>query len=255
MNILESAPAGPAKSNAPRVKARADVILQESGLWANPYFEDLQNATMTREGFFRSQAQFYFAVAFFSRPLAGLVARTPDYPSRIDILHNVVEEHGDFQPAKSHAATFLAFLHSLGVEASQARSARASPAVHAFNSVLFSACLLEELELGVAAVGIVEYAFATISARIGQSVLARGWVAEDRLVHYGLHAELDQRHAEEFFAILEPKWSDAAQRQTIERGLALGAHIFDRLYCELSDLAGPPPALRKCGRRCAGTSE
>ena len=37
----------------------------------------------------------------------------------------------------------------------------------------------------------------------------------------------------EFFALLDPKWSDPAKRELIERGLALGAHIFDRLYREL----------------------
>jgi pyrroloquinoline-quinone synthase len=83
---------------------------------------------------------------------------------------------------------------------------------------------------------VIEYAFAELSAQIGRSVVARGWVAENALVHYALHAELDQRHAEEFFALVEDKWSDSAKRELIERGLALGAHIFDRLYRELSAL-------------------
>ncbi len=224
-------------SLAPRISARAHGLLADVGIWTNPYLTSLRNGTMSRAGFARSQAQFFFAVAFFARPLAGLVARLPDYASRIDILHNVVEEHGDFTLAKSHAATFAEFLRRLGVDADRVRSAGPHPAVSAFNSVLYSACLLEELEVGIAAVGIIEYAFATISARIGEAVLASAWVPAGRLVHYGLHAELDVRHAEEFFAILEPKWSDPASRALIERGLALGAHVFDRLYRELALLS------------------
>jgi pyrroloquinoline-quinone synthase len=92
---------------------------------------------------------------------------------------------------------------------------------------------LEELEVGIACLGAIEHAFAEISARIGSGVVNRGWISSEDLSHYALHAELDQRHADEFFALLEPKWDQPEKRELIERGLALGAHIFDRLYREL----------------------
>lgn len=218
------------------VRAAADAALVASGIWQNPYLETLRDGTMSRDAFRESQEQFYFAVAFFSRPMAGLVARSPDYTSRIDILHNVVEEHGDFRLSHSHAATFGEFLASLGSDVAKVHALRPAPAVHAFNSALYSACLLEDLEVGIACMGAIEHAFAEISARIGSGVVERGWIASADLKHYALHAELDQRHADEFFALLEPKWDDAVMRERIERGLALGAHVFDRLYRELATL-------------------
>jgi pyrroloquinoline-quinone synthase len=112
------------------------------------------------------------------------------------------------------------------------RSAQAIPAVHAFNSALFSACMLEELEVGTACMGIIEHAFAALSAEIGQAVVERGWVRRDALTHYATHAELDLRHADEFFRLLEPTWNDPRARELGERGLRLGAHVFDRLYRE-----------------------
>jgi pyrroloquinoline-quinone synthase len=217
-----------------RVRACADRLLSQSGLWENPYFATLVDGRMSLEAFRHSQEEFYFAVAFFSRPMAGLVARLPDYKSRVSILQNVVEEHGDFRPAAAHASTFGAFLQSLGSDVQRVRDSRPAPAVHAFNSALFSACVLDEIEIGIGCLGVIEYAFAELSARIGNSVVARGWVAREKLVHYALHAELDKRHADEFFALLDPKWDSPEKRELIERGLALGAHIFDRLYRELS---------------------
>jgi pyrroloquinoline-quinone synthase len=193
---------------------------------------------MSIDDFRASQEQFYFAVAFFSRPMAGLVARSPDYASRIDILHNVVEEHGDFRLSHSHAATFQAFLSSIGCDARRLSSLRPAPGVHAFNSVLFSACMLEDLEVGIACIGIIEYAFARLSARIGSDVVSRGWVTQEELIHYALHAELDVRHAEELFQLIEPKWSDPERRERIERGLELGAYIFNRLYLDLFAIQG-----------------
>lgn len=218
---------------APRTRACADAIIARIGLYENPYFAALADGTMGLEEFRASQEQFFFAVAFFSRPMAGLVARSPDYASRVDVLHNVVEEHGDFRQAESHAATFQVFLRSLGADPGRLRTTRPTAAVHAFNSVLYSACMLEELEVGIACMGIIEYAFAELSARIGNGVVARDWVTKEELVHYTLHAELDQRHAEEFFLLVEPKWQDSAKRELIERGLELGGYVFDRLYREL----------------------
>jgi pyrroloquinoline-quinone synthase len=52
-------------------------------------------------------------------------------------------------------------------------------------------------------------------------------------VHYKLHAEIDERHAEEFFAVIEPRWETPARRYFIQQGLELGAYIFDRLYRDM----------------------
>jgi pyrroloquinoline-quinone synthase len=58
-------------------------------------------------------------------------------------------------------------------------------------------------------------------------------VTAERLVHYKLHAEIDERHADEFFAVIEPAWDDPRRRYHIEQGLELGAYIFDRLYRDM----------------------
>jgi pyrroloquinoline-quinone synthase len=89
--------------------------------------------------------------------------------------------------------------------------------------------------------GIIEYAFSSISAIIGASVVERGWISQERLVHYKLHAEIDERHAEEFFAVIEHAWDIPARRYFIQQGLELGAYAFDRLYYDLFRISGAPP--------------
>ena len=217
-------------ARAPRVTACADEVLARVGLSANPYLTALADGSMSLDGFRASQAQFYHAVRYFPRPMAALLARLPDPAQRLDILHNLVEEHGDFRPDRFHASTFAAFLASVGGRRPDPGGAGMSPVVHAFNSVLAAACGVDELEVGVGCMGIIEHAFADVSARIGQGVVARGWVDRAALVHYAVHAELDQRHAEEFFAVVEPRWDDRARRVFIRQGLELGAYAFDQLY-------------------------
>ena len=223
-------------SRAPRVTSHATRVLEKSGIWQNPYLRSLQDGSMSLDQFRRSQEQFFFAVTFFPRPMAALVGKIPNPKARIDILHNLVEEHGEFNEERFHHSTFQSFLRSIGSDPQKIENGPLCPPVRAFNSVLTCACVLDELEVGVACMGIIEYAFAGISAIIGQAVVKRGWVRKEDLVHYALHAEIDERHAEEFFAVIEPNWDDPKRRYFIEQGLELGAYVFDRLYRDLHAL-------------------
>ena len=220
-------------ARAPRVTARAAQILERVGIANNPYLEALRAGSMTLECFRRTQEQFSFAVTFFSRPMAALVGRIPDPRARLDILHNLVEEHGEFDEQLFHHNTFQQFLRVIGCRAEVVEGLAPWPALRAFNSVLTAACVLDELEVGVACMGVIEHAFAGISGVIGSAVVERGWVPAEELVHYKLHAEIDERHAEEFFAVVEPSWDDEGRRYFIEQGLELGAYVFDRLYRDL----------------------
>jgi pyrroloquinoline-quinone synthase len=220
------------KSRAPNVTACADAALAAVSILDNPFFRDLAGGTMPLETFRRTQERFFWAVSFFSRPMSAMVARIPDARARLDILHNVVEEHGDFRREAFHEETFRAFLRSVGSTGDPAANGL-TPEVRAFNAVLTASCVLDEIEVGIACMGIVEYAFSPISAAIGAAVVARGWVPQNELVHYALHASIDPRHAEEFFAVIEPKWEDPARRYYIEQGIQLGAYVFDRLYRDL----------------------
>jgi pyrroloquinoline-quinone synthase len=221
------------KGGAARVTSCARQMLERIGIRRNPYLVALEDGSMTLADFRRSQEQFFFAVTFFPRPMAALVGRIPEPKARLNILHNLVEEHGEFNEEQFHHTTFQRFLRSIGANPERLKKAAVPAPLRAFNSVLTCACLMDELEVGVACMGIIEYAFAGISATIGQVVVKRGWVRQTDLVHYALHAQIDERHAEEFFAIIEPNWDDPARRYFIKQGLELGAYVFDRLYSDL----------------------
>jgi pyrroloquinoline-quinone synthase len=214
---------------------------------ANAYFTSLRDGTMSREVFVRSQKQFFFAVRYFSRPMAALMARMPDSASRQGLIHNLSEEHGfddeggraDFDPALAHDLTFLDFLRTLGIGAAEMAREREGPEVRAFNAGLMGACMMERSETAFGCMGVIEYAFADICERIGREVVERGWIAADELVHYKLHAQIDKRHAADFFAVVEGAWHrNAAARVAVEDGILLGLHLFNRLYEDLRTLPG-----------------
>ena len=221
-----------AEERSSEIVERVDRILSTIRILKNPYFDSLRNGDMSREEFHRTQRQFYFAVDFFSRPMSALLLRMPCPEQRLGLLANVVEEHGGFQPSAFHETTFRGFLIALA-DSARPEPAEMGPPVHAFNSAIMAACLSDDIQVGIACLGIIEYAFADISALIGKAVVDRGWVSEEKLVHYSLHAEIDKKHAADFFVLVADDWHDAAKRPLIEQGLQLGAYVFDRLYRDL----------------------
>ena len=216
---------------APMVTSCALEIVSKIDFDNNPFFRALLDGSITREEFCLTQEQFYFAVAFFPRPMAALVGRLPEPEQRLDILHNVVEEHGEFDEAAFHKTTFEQFLHSLGsdVEALK-QQPDLWPEVRAFNSVLTGSCLMDELEVGLACMGVIELSFARLSSIIGRAVVEQGWIPKSKLVHYRIHEAIDERHADEFFRVLEPLWEQPQRRYYIKQGLQMGTYIFYQLY-------------------------
>lgn len=229
-----------------------------SGISGSPYFATLQNSEMSRSTFESTQQQFFFAVRFFSRAMAALAARIPDSATRLPLIHNLAEEHGlaeeddtarngdirtpdsaehhhPFQPALAHDRTFLAFLERLKVASPAIGQEHIErPAVRTFNLTLWAACAIEHPSTAFACLGAIEYAFADISALIGKCVVDRGWMSRDKLVHYRLHAEIDKRHAGDFFSVVVNDWADgAAGRYHVESGLSIGFYLFRRLYDDL----------------------
>ena len=103
--------------------------------------------------------------------------------------------------------------------------------VSTFNQFLDHAVSKESSAYALAVFAIIEDRFAEISARIGQTVVARGWVPSAELQHYDLHAELDIEHAQKFYRLIQSRWSE--QSADISRGLYDGNEVFLGLYAGL----------------------
>jgi len=218
----------------PAAAQMADEVFKRVPILQGKFFQTLHSKQMNLRQFQKAQQQFFFAVDYFSRPMAALVARLPEHAQRISILENIMEEHGDMDPTKYHSNTFKQFLKSIG---SSTVGVKESPSVLAFNLDLMGVSMSEEPYVAIGVFGLIEYAFADISADIGKMVVERGWVQQEDVVHYSLHAQLDKKHAEEFFAIVEPQLHDPVKKAQFQKGLELGAYIFNRLYDDLYEEA------------------
>jgi pyrroloquinoline quinone (PQQ) biosynthesis protein C len=210
-------------------------VLKETQYDRNPYIVHLVDGQFEKADFVETQIQFFYAVIFFSRPMSALAAKIPSPELRIEVLRNVWEEHGEGQLSHGHGSTFTEFLQRLdSVPVEQVYLRGLWPEIRIFNTTLAGVSVLDDFLVGVGALGMIERMFSEISAWIGQGVVKRGWIKEDKLVHYKLHQKLDIKHSQDFFEILaEPFQRSDENRYHIEQGLRLGATLFNDLYAGL----------------------
>lgn len=199
----------------------------------NSYFKALKEKSFEKEDFLETQLQFYFAVVFFSRPMAAAAAKIPEPKQRLEVVRNVWEEHGEGDLSDIHGHTFTELLFRLGVKDMEEIEKRTLwPATRQFNTTLAGATVIDEYLVGVGTMGIIEHMFSEISGWLGQGIIHNGWLSEENLIHYNLHEELDIKHAKDFFDVVEPTWQNGTEdeRYIIEQGIWLGAFAFNQLY-------------------------
>ena len=207
-------------------------VLESFSLARSPYFEDLRAGCMARDDFVETQVQFYYAVVFFSRPMAVLGARIPSPELRIEVMRNVWEEHGEGNPAGFHATTFRDFLMRLdGIDLAAIETHVLWPEVRAFNTALSGCALLDDWEVGTACFAMIERMFVDASSWIATALSEQGWLPRDQIVHYAVHETLDVKHADDFIQVLHAGTDGSVQAQRlIEQGLRLGGYLFRTLY-------------------------
>lgn len=209
-------------------------ILDESGFMTNPYFESLRNKDFLVEDFIETQIQFYWAVVFFSRPMAALAAKIPSTDLRMEIVRNVWEEHGEGNKQKAHGHTFIELLKRLGANTEKIKDKKLSENISIFNTCLSGCCVLDDYRIGVGVMGMIERMFYEISAWIGEGIIKNEWLKEQDLIHYNLHKNLDIKHSDDFFNVLKETWGVSKEGDyLIEQGLRMGAKLFNSLYLGL----------------------
>jgi pyrroloquinoline-quinone synthase len=211
------------------------LILEAQKTWAglnlfkNPYFSSLLSGKMTKEHFVHTQQAFYHAVSYFSRPMCLLASRITTTSARMDLIENICEEHGEMDSESFHENTFKKWLQRL--QAGSEMDLPLATCVDSFNSALMGVCQIDPVEKGICCLGMIEYMFSHISKTMAESVVQLNWISDQNLIHYNLHADLDIKHAEDLFEIVN-KLPNSNIDFCLE-GIRLGSFIFARLFDDL----------------------
>ncbi|MEZ4537836.1 MAG: hypothetical protein R3D26_22985 [Cyanobacteriota/Melainabacteria group bacterium] len=121
------------------VHGTGKTMLENDPITAGDFFANLHNGEMPYEEFRYTQEQFYFAVNYFSQPIAAL--RPPRRPGTAhEAAAHLMDEHGNINLDRCHTHTFKSFLSK--IEA--ADEIKEGPEVHAFNAALMGTCAHEK---------------------------------------------------------------------------------------------------------------
>jgi len=197
------------------------------------YFSRLLDGSMSFELFKSSQANFYSAVFYFSRPMFLLCSRMENYADRLIILENIQDEHGNGDIKDSHGETYKNYLLNLGVKEKDINKTFNHPAVSNFYSIINKTIESDNIETAIAMFGIIEDRYTEISSTIANSLINNNWLKEDQLSHYRVHEELDRYHAELFYKLVRRRWIKEICRKDIKKGLKLGNTIFLDMFNNL----------------------
>ncbi|HEU4404126.1 MAG TPA: iron-containing redox enzyme family protein [Polyangiaceae bacterium] len=199
----------------------------------NTFFRLLSGNAMSSAGFLYTQAQFFYAVRHFNRPMSLLSARLENLDQRLLLQRNVWEEHGEGDKASSHENTFTTLLARLSAKMRrEAREIDVGPEVQIFNSALMGACGFGSVPHALAAFCMIERMFANDSAKIGSAIVKNQWLAREDLSHYVLHADIDVGHANDFLKAIElcPGLERKDVQDDVRRGLVFGATLLWNLF-------------------------
>ena len=197
------------------------------------YFSRLLDGSMSFELFKSSQANFYSAVCYFSRPMFSLCSKIDNYEDRLIILENIIDEHGNGNIKDSHGKTYKKYLLKLGVNKKDINKTFNHSAVSNFYSIIDKTVEKNKIETSISMFGIMEDRYTEISSSISSALVNNNWLRKDQLAHYKTHKELDTYHAELFYKLVRHKWTEITSREYIKRGLKLGNKIIFDLFNDL----------------------
>jgi pyrroloquinoline-quinone synthase len=126
-------------------------------------------------------------------------------------------------------ATFCQYLKALGATSEDLLTAISEP-VLAFNQLTQTYCLTRSPAAGAAMLGMIEYLYADISARIAKTIHDRVWVMPNSQFHYVPYEAVDYTQAQDLWAIAASSWQVERSRQQVAEGLLLGGRYFWDLY-------------------------
>jgi pyrroloquinoline quinone (PQQ) biosynthesis protein C len=177
---------------------------------------------------------------FFPRFLAALISNIEHHNERLDLVGNLLEEHGHLKEEHFHITPYLAFLGGIGVSSEEVRRSRPIPGVVAYTRGVYDLCLHYPYLQGVAALGVIEQIVAMVSPIVTLAALEGGFIPKDKLVHFDGHAVFDVTHAQEIYRIAAPYFDRTDNREHISLGLALGMYYHLHAYEDIFRYLRPP---------------
>ncbi len=208
-------------------------------LWSHPFLTQCKAGSLALAEVQALAVQMYKFSKEFNRILARILSECPDEQAQWVILDNLFDEMGQGDLNQAHPELFRRFTRAIGISDVELEAIPATPETTAMINTYLS--LVDKYgylaALGAvcfASEGIVNSLYTQIYAGIqGQTPLAK-----ESLVFFEVHIHVDDDHAANLAALIEPRIQSEFQTLNIHRAVleAMNArvHFFDGVQRQIA---------------------
>jgi pyrroloquinoline-quinone synthase len=197
-------------------------------LWRHPFLQRCRTERLTLPEVRILAIQMYQFSNVFNRILASILANCPDAAAQQVILENLTDEMGEGNPALAHPELFRRFTRALGIDDTVLTELPPEPETH---HLIETYLHLSNRYGYLAALGAVCFAsegiVRTLYTQLQQGIAGATALPSEALAFFDVHIHVDDSHAANLAALLEPRITTARQVREIEIAItqALDARV------------------------------
>ena len=206
------------------LKPKIDEILH------HPFLERIVEGSLNEEQLRFFTLQYSIYCAYFPRFLAAAAANVPDDRTRMSIMENLWEEHGEGKIEASHRVLFEKFANGLGLSQIDLLDASPLPNTRACVENLLDLCEEGHFLESLGALGPGTEFFTTAEyLKILSGLRKSNQLTEDHLEFWIVHTVLDEEHYSEMIDSLRP-WAKTSTEESMIRLGAIKAIELEILF-------------------------
>ncbi|MEZ5008587.1 MAG: iron-containing redox enzyme family protein [Chitinophagales bacterium] len=196
----------------------------------HPFLNRLADGSLSKEQLKFFTLQYSIYCAYFPRFLAAAAANVPDDRTRMPIMENLWEEHGEGKIAASHRVLYENYAKGLGLSQADLMSASPLPNTRACVENLLDLCEEGHFLESLGALGPGTEFFTTAEyLKILEGLRKHKILTEEHLEFWIVHTALDEEHYSEMIDALRP-WAKTSTEESMIRLGAIKAIELEILF-------------------------
>ncbi|MCB0641164.1 MAG: iron-containing redox enzyme family protein [Phaeodactylibacter sp.] len=198
----------------------------------HPFVKRIEDGWLNKAQLQYFAKQYSVYCRYFPRFLAAAAANIPDDQTRLPIIENLWEEHGEGKLAKSHRILFNNFAYALGVTKEELNSVTPLATTEICCSNLLNLCQDEHFLVSLGALGPGTEFFTNDEYQIIENGLKKyDFLSADDIEFWTVHISLDEDHYSELVGAVEP-WATTVEHRYMIRTGAKRAIDLELLFWE-----------------------
>jgi len=185
----------------------------------HPFIQRIEDAWLNKEQLQYFVEQYYIYCTYFPRFLAAAAANIPDDQTRLPIIENLWEEHGEGKLEMSHRILYERFAASLFLSKEDLQNVKPLPTTQICCENLINLChdghFLESL--GALGPG-TEFFTNEEYAKIERGLKKYDFLTADDIYFWTVHISLDEDHYSEMLEAIEPWANNLENKYLIKSG-------------------------------------